>query len=92
MVETAPSREEVVAEARVVEPVVAVAPSAPAAAEPKLDTRELLSGAGLEMVETKTAAVASAAAEADEAAKLGRPRRERPHEEAQELVQVETRK
>jgi ribonuclease E len=92
VVESAPSREEVVVEARAVEPAAAVAPSAPAAAEPKLDTQQLLSGAGLELVETKAAAVASAAAEADETAKLGRPRRERPHEEAEELVQVETRK
>ncbi len=90
VVETAPPRETAVVEVRAVEAAPAVAP---AAAEPKIDTRELLSGAGLVMIETKAGTAAGASAEADETAKLGRPRRERPHEEeAAELEQVETRK
>jgi ribonuclease E len=90
IVEAAQPREAVVAEAHAVEAAPAVAPAAPAPAEPKVDTRELLSGAGLVMIETKAGATTAEAAEAEAAAKLGRPRRERPREEEAELVQVET--
>jgi hypothetical protein len=85
VVEAAPPREAVVAEAHAVEAAPAVAP-----AEPKIDTRELLSDAGLVMIETKASAAAAVAPEVEDSAKLGRPRRERPREEEAELVQVET--
>jgi ribonuclease E len=90
-IEEAPRKEEVrQIEERPLEAVQAIAPPRPAPAQPKVDTRELLSDAGLVMIETKAAAAATAAAEAEEAVKLGRPRRERAHEEEPELVQVET--
>ena len=58
---------------------------------PRIDPREYLQSAGLQMVETR-ADSPRAAAPAEEPIKLGRPRRERPQAGAEELVQVETRK
>jgi hypothetical protein len=64
---------------------------APRPAAPRVDTREVLANAGLQMVETSSKV--SAPLPETEPVKLGRPRRERnvqaPQEES--LVQVETR-
>jgi ribonuclease E len=58
---------------------------------PRVGTREMLESAGLQMVETR-ADRAPAAPVAEEPAQLGRPRRERPRQAAEEqLVQVETK-
>ena len=66
----------------------------PAAAQPeapRVDTREMLEGAGLQMVETRPDRV-PAAPPAEEPAHLGRPRRERQRPAGEEqLVQVETK-
>lgn len=58
----------------------------------KVDAREALASAGLQMVETRPERVPAALPE-PETVPLGRPRRERPRPEAGEepLVQVETK-
>lgn len=64
---------------------------APQIEAPRIDPKEYLQSAGLQLVETRSGARASEPAE--EPAKLGRPRRERPSASAEDsLVQVETRK
>jgi hypothetical protein len=65
---------------------------APKVEAPRADPKELLSSAGLQMVETNSAKVRSAAPEPEQV-HLGRPRREKPAVQSQsdELVQVETR-
>ena len=82
------------------EPAVAVAPAPvprpeeirPRVEQVRVDPKEYLASAGLQMVETKAGAATLREPEA-EMAKLGRPRRERPRVAAEEtLVQVETRK
>jgi len=58
---------------------------------PRVDTREMLESAGLQMVETRSDR-ASPPAQPEESVPLGRPRRERPHTAGEEqLVQVETK-
>jgi ribonuclease E len=58
---------------------------------PRVGTREMLEGAGLQMVETRPDRV-PAAPPAEEPAQLGRPRRERQRPAGEEqLVQVETK-
>jgi ribonuclease E len=58
---------------------------------PRVDTREMLESAGLQMVETRADRVPPAPA-AEEPVQLGRPRRERPRQAADEqLVQIETK-
>ena len=71
-------------------PERAMPPAAPAIA--KVDAREALESAGLQMVETRRDRVPASLPEA-KAAPLGRPRRERPRPVAEEepLVQVETK-
>ncbi|MGH8704052.1 MAG: hypothetical protein ACREUO_01400 [Burkholderiales bacterium] len=65
---------------------------APAIEEPRVDPKEYLESAGLQMVETDSAKARQPQPE-PEAVKLGRPRREPPALPAEEaLVQVETRK
>lgn len=69
-------------------------PQAPLVETPRVDPRELLSGAGLQMVETDSSKARQPAPE-PEPVQLGRPRREKPAPavaEETELVQVETRK
>jgi hypothetical protein len=56
---------------------------------PRVDAREALASAGLEMVETTRAPAPAPEAEPE---RLGRPRRERPAAQSEEMVQVETRK
>jgi hypothetical protein len=65
---------------------------APRFEAPRADPKELLSSAGLQMVETNAAKVRTAAPE-PEPVQLGRPRREKPvaPPQSEELVQVETR-
>jgi hypothetical protein len=76
-------------------------PMAPQAVEPKtvaiqpetprVDTREMLESAGLQMVETRSDR-ASPAPQPEESVQLGRPRRERTRPAGEEqLVQVETK-
>jgi hypothetical protein len=55
---------------------------------PRLDPQEYLASAGLQMVETKSATAHAPLAE--EAVKLGRPRRQRETVAEEPLVQVET--
>jgi hypothetical protein len=86
-----PAREEPVRE----EPVRMEAAPAPAPqpAPARLDPKEILESAGLQMVETNAAKVRQAAIE-PEPVQLGRPRREKPMVQpaaSEELVQVETR-
>lgn len=58
---------------------------------PRVDQRELLESAGLQMVETRADRV-STPVQAEEATPLGRPRRERSRAAAEEpLVQIETK-
>jgi hypothetical protein len=58
---------------------------------PRVDTREMLESAGLQMVETRADKVPSAPP-VEEPVQLGRPRRERPRPAGEEqLVQVETK-
>jgi hypothetical protein len=58
---------------------------------PRVDTREMLESAGLQMVETR-ADKAPATPPAEEPVQLGRPRRERPRSSGEEqLVQIETK-
>jgi hypothetical protein len=67
---------------------------APRAERPRVDPKEILSSAGLQMVETDSSKAKQVMAE-PEPVQLGRPRREKPvAPEAEEvsLVQVETRK
>jgi ribonuclease E len=64
---------------------------APQIEAPRIDPSEYLQSAGLQMVETRADAPRTAEP-AEEPIRLGRPRRERPHAAAEELVQVETRK
>ena len=65
--------------------------SLPQAEAPRVDTREMLESAGLQMVETRADRVPAAPA-AEEPVQLGRPRRERPRQAADEqLVQIETK-
>jgi len=73
-------------------PVPAPAEAPPRRVEaPQVDPREFLQSTGLQMVETRGGAAVPMPE--DELAKLGRPRRERPREQAEaELVQVETRR
>jgi hypothetical protein len=61
--------------------------------DPKIDSRTLLESSGLVMIETDRSK-APPAAPTEELQPLGRPRRERPKQTAQEeeLQQVETRK
>lgn len=63
-----------------------------APAMPKVDPKELLSEAGLQMVETDSSKAKPVVVE-PEPVQLGRPRRERPRTAAEdaELMQVETR-
>jgi hypothetical protein len=83
---------------RVEEPIRAEIPrqEAPRVEEPRheaprVDPKELLSSAGLQMVETDSSK-ARAPAPDPEPLQLGRPRRERPAAaQSEELVQVETR-
>jgi ribonuclease E len=65
---------------------------APKVETPRVDPKELLSSAGLQMVETNSSKVRSAAPEPEQV-QLGRPRREKPvvQPQSDELVQVETR-
>jgi hypothetical protein len=70
------------------EPAVSVqAPKPPA---PKEDPKALLSTAGLVMIETDQSKSKSYQLE-EEKVQLGRPRRERPKQAAEELMQVETK-
>lgn len=58
---------------------------------PRVDPREILESAGLQMVETRADRV-SAPVQAEEAVPLGRPRRERSRPAGEEpLVQIETK-
>ena len=86
-----PAREEPVRE----EPVRMEAAPAPAPqpAPARLDPKEILESAGLQMVETNAAKVRQAAI-TPEPVQLGRPRREKPVAQttSDELVQIETRK
>jgi hypothetical protein len=66
-------------------PVVAARPEAPT-----LDAKEVLSGAGLVMIETDLSRSKSYVLE-EAPVQLGRPRRERPMQAAEELKQVETK-
>lgn len=67
-------------------------PPAPQAEAVRIDPKEYLQSADLQMVETRAGSAAAPAPE-EETLKLGRPRRERPRQAAEEsLVQVETRK
>ncbi len=66
-------------------PVVTVSP-----AVPKVDAKEVLSGAGLVMIETDLSRSKSYVLE-EAPVQLGRPRRERPKQAAEELKQVETK-
>jgi len=63
-----------------------------APAMPRIDPKELLSEAGLQMVETDSSKAKFTSGE-PEPIQLGRPRRERPQPSAEEaeLKQVETR-
>jgi hypothetical protein len=64
---------------------------APRYETPRQDPKELLSSAGLQMVETDSSKARAPLPE-PEPARLGRPRRERPAAQpSEELVQVETR-
>ena len=66
-------------------PVVTASPEAP-----KVDAKEVLSGAGLVMIETDLSRSKSYVLE-EAPVQLGRPRRERPTQAAEELKQVETK-
>ena len=66
-------------------PVVTVSP-----AVPKVDAKQVLSGAGLVMIETDLSRSKSYVLE-EAPVQLGRPRRERPTQAAEELKQVETK-
>jgi ribonuclease E len=66
-------------------PVVTAAP-----ASPKADPKEVLSGAGLVMIETDPSRSKSYVLE-EAPVQLGRPRRERPKQASEELKQVETK-
>jgi hypothetical protein len=75
------------------EPAGVEQPAAPAPqpAPVRVDAREILESAGLQMVETRPDRVPAAMPE-PEAVPLGRPRRERPGPATEEpLVQVETK-
>jgi hypothetical protein len=66
---------------------------APRAEAPSVDTKALLGGAGLVMIETDPTKSHGAPAEPEQSPRLGRPRRQRTQEQpAGELVQIETRK
>lgn len=82
-------------EPQVVKPMaIAVEPVAPAPAEytttSKSDPKEALSSSGLVMIETDPSRSKSYQLE-EERVQLGRPRRERPKQAAEELSQVETK-
>jgi hypothetical protein len=65
---------------------------APRIEAPRIDPKEYLSGAGLQMVETRSDA-ARVSEPVKEPATIGRPRHERTRSAAEEaLVQIETRK
>ena len=66
-------------------PVVTASPEAP-----KVDAKEVLSGAGLVLIETDLSRSKSYVLE-EAPVPLGRPRRERPTQAAEELKQVETK-
>jgi hypothetical protein len=57
---------------------------------PKVDAKEVLSGAGLVMIETDPSRAKSYVLE-EAPVQLGRPRRERPKQAPEELKQVETK-
>jgi hypothetical protein len=63
---------------------------APRYQAPRQDPKEILSSAGLQMVETDSSKARPVAPE-PEPMQLGRPRREKPSAPAEEMVQVETR-
>jgi len=66
--------------------------SAPRYEAPRIDAKEVLSSAGLQMIETDSSKARQPVPE-PEPVRLGRPRRERPAPAAEtetELVQVET--
>jgi hypothetical protein len=63
---------------------------APRAHVSRVDSKEMLSASGLQMVETDRSKAIAPAPES-EAVSLGRPRRERPAAPPEEMVQVETR-
>jgi hypothetical protein len=63
---------------------------APRVSAPRVDPKEALSSSGLQMVETKAAKAHTDAPEPEQV-QLGRPRRERPAVQQEEMVQVETR-
>jgi ribonuclease E len=66
-------------------------PPAPQAEEPRVDPRALLESAGLVMIETDRTKAPEPPQQAEEEPQhLGRPRRERPKPQDEELVQVET--
>ena len=73
---------------------IAVEPVAPAPAEyttrSKSDSKEALSSSGLVMIETDPSRSKSYQLE-EERVQVGRPRRERPKQAAEELSQVETK-
>lgn len=75
------------------EPVSAApAPRIEAPQAPRVDSREMLAGSGLQMVETDNSKKFGTGQPEAEPVKLGRPRRERSAQPVQEeLVQVETR-
>ena len=87
-------RVEVTYAPRVEAPQPAPQAEAPRAERPRVDPKEILSSAGLQMVETDSSKAKHVVVE-PEPVQLGRPRREKPAAPAVEevsLVQVETRK
>ncbi len=74
-------------------PVVEQAPApapAPAPRAPQADPKEVLSTAGLVMIETDPSRSKSYTLE-EEKVQLGRPRREKPKQAQEQLMQVETK-
>jgi hypothetical protein len=75
------------------QPSPAPAPAPRVEQPPRVNPKEILQDAGLVMIETdRSKAPVQAQFESDEAAHLGRPRRERPKPENEELQQVETKR
>jgi hypothetical protein len=70
-------------------PTPAPAP-APVARAPQADPKEVLSTAGLVMIETDPSRAKSYTLE-EEKVQLGRPRREKPKQAQEQLMQVETK-
>jgi hypothetical protein len=78
-------------ESRPPEPAAPVVEAAVRPEQPRFDRQQVLSTAGLQLVETKAGAVAAPVPAED--VRLGRPRRQRSEAPAEEpLVQIETRK